>query len=269
MKGFFELYTRPRRVILNDDMNRGVAMRFVFVSTFLFAGGLAAASPGVSAPAAMALWQRAVAAAQHNASFVPASVHTSVTITDGGGRVRTSLETWSRIGIDGKGKIETTVVRSIKDGRNNTRAAQDEADRNPRRSRFDYALLPFMPQNRDQVKVSPTETTRTVAGASCSGFSFHLKVDGGRALLGTVWLDDENAAPRLMEFSFEPLPTGAREVTNRLTFTVTPNGDWRPGTLDTYAVGQLLFFRRVFRLEMRFSDYFAYPAAGAARGTSH
>lgn len=242
-------------------------MRSVFVWAFLCVGAFAAAAPRVSAPPTMALWQRTVEAARHNASFIPASIHTSVTVTDGGGRVRSSLETWSHIGIDAKGALETRVVNSVKDGNDNTRAAQVEADQNPRRSRFDYGLLPFMPQNRDRVRVSPTGKSRAIAGASCIGFSFRLKVSGGRRLIGTVWLDG-NAAPRLMEFSFEPLPTGAREVTSRLSFAVTASGGWRPATLETYAVGQLLFFRRVVRMEMDFSEYFAYPPAGTADGSS-
>lgn len=49
---------------------------------------------------------------------------------------------------------------------------------------------------------------------------------------------------------------------------VSPDGVWYLDSLETYAEGRLLFFERVFRLHMVFSDYFPYAAADKP-GTSH
>jgi hypothetical protein len=191
-----------------------------------------------------------------------------VVVRDGSGNLKDSQETWSHLEVDGTGKVVTTVIRSIKDGQDNTDKAQAQVDRNPERSRFEYSFLPMMPENQSKVQVTPTGTTQQVDGTPCEGFSFVMVGDKGPRTVGTVWIDTRDGAPRLMDFTFDPLPTGANEVKSELRFDVTPNGGWHLSSLSTYGVGQILFIRRSFQMEMTFSDYFRYVADNRSPGTS-
>ncbi|HUX20132.1 MAG TPA: hypothetical protein VMW69_02765 [Spirochaetia bacterium] len=242
--------------------------RLTWVAAFLAMAEFAFGAPATTTLAGLALWQQAVDLAGQNASSLPASVYTRVVVRDGSGSLKDSQETWSHLGVDGTGKVVTTVTRSIKDGQDNTANAQAQVNRNPERSRFEYSFLPMMPENQGKVQVTPTGTTRKVDGASCEGFSFVMVGDKGPRTVGTVWIDARNAAPRLMDFTFDPLPTGASEVKSELHFEITPKGGWHLASLSTYGVGQILFFRRSFQMEMTFSDYFQHVADNLASGTS-
>jgi hypothetical protein len=215
----------------------------------------------------LSLWRKAEAVAGKSADLIPASVHVKVVVGDGNGNTKSTQETWSRISVDGNGKLETTVLRSIKDGRDDTENAQRQTDRHPERSRFQYSFLPMMPANRGKVTVSPTRTSRIVEGATCAGYAFRMK--GDEVSVGTVWIDESTGAPLLMEFTFEPLPPGAKLVTNKLRFQLTEGGAWHLISMETYGEGQLLFFRRDFRLLMEFSDYFRYTPPEGGTGSSH
>jgi hypothetical protein len=242
--------------------------RLILVGIIFGAASLVYGAPKATDSSGPALWQRAVKIVADNSSSLPAAVHTKVTVTDGSGRVKDSQETWSRIEVDSAGKVVTTVIRSIKDGHDNTENAQKQADRNPGRSRFEYSFLPMMPENQSKVEVTPTGGTRLVDGAECAGFSFVMAGEKNQKIVGTVWIDRSVGAPRLMDFTFEPLPPGATEVSNELSFTVTPEGGWYLASLRTYGVGQILFIHRTFNLEMQFSDYVPYTPRGQVSGTS-
>ena len=211
-----------------------------------------------SAPPVSTLWSEAVAGAARSAGYLPGAVYTDVTVTDARGDLKSSQRTWSRLSVTTNGKVVTTVVRATKNGRDDTANTQAQLDRNPERSRFDSSLLPMMPSNQGRVDVTPTGLTRTIGAIPCAGFSFRMRGKGGRATEGTVWLDERNGSPVLLEFTFAPLPTGAKVVRNTLHFAAMPGGAWRLTSLDTYAEGRLLFFERIFKLHMEFSDYFPY-----------
>ncbi len=223
---------------------------------------------GAPTTTGMALWERAVGLVGKNLDYLPASIHTKVLVTDGSGNTKDAQETWSKITVGDQGAIKTTVVRSIKNGEDNTENAQKQADKNPQRSRFEYSFLPMTPENQSKVQVEPTGRVKRVDGAACEGFSFSMEGERNQKTVGTVWIDETSAAPLLMEFSFDPLPTGAKVVRNELHFAVGATGIWHLVSMSSYGEGQILFFHRTFSLEMKFSDYFAYSPKGTAAGTS-
>lgn len=226
------------------------------------------AAPSGTLPAPP-LWRDAVSRAGRSAELLPGTVHADVTVSDAKGNIRTTQQTWSRLSIGTDDAVVTTVVRALKNGRDNTKEAQAQLDRNPERGRFDTSLLPIMPSNQERVDVASTGRSRTIAGDQCAGFSFHMRRKRGPSIVGTVWLDERTGAPVLIVFTFDPLPTGATVIENTLHFTAAADGTWHLASLDTYAEGRLLFFERVFRLHMVFSDYFRYsPPGTAASGAS-
>lgn len=229
---------------------------------------IAALAYGAPTTTGMALWDRAVGLVGRNVDYLPGSIYTKVLVTDGSGNTKDAQETWSKISVGEQGAIKTTVLRSVKNGADNTENAQKQTDKNPQRSRFEYSFLPMVPENQSKVRVTPTGTVRTVAGAPCEGFSFSMDGEKNQKTVGTVWIDEVNAAPLLMEFTFEPLPTGAKVVRNELHFAVGPTGFWRLVSMSTYGEGQILFFHRTFNLDMKFSNYFPYSPKGTAAGTS-
>lgn len=235
------------------------------IASLLLAIAPAVAAAPVGSPSALSLWEEAVAGAARSAEYLPGSVYTDVTVTDAKGDLKTSQRTWSRLSVGTDGAVVTTVVRSIKNGRDDTKGAQAQLDRNPERSRFDSSLLPMMPSNRKRVAVATTGRSRTIDTIPCRGFSFRMKGKGGRTTVGTAWLDERSGAPVLLEFTLDPLPAGATVIRNTLHFETTPGGVWHLASLDTYAEGRVLFFARVFKLLMEFSDY--RPTARRADGT--
>lgn len=235
----------------------------VLLLLFLAAGRVAAAPPSLvpqhTETSTAALWQRGVALTARSSRYFPGSIHTILVLRDGQGGEKSRRESWSRIEVGPAGSPKTVVVRAVKNGRENTEAAQRMVDRHPERTRFDYSLLPTFPANQGRVVVKPSGVVRRIEDTPCVAFSFELQPHSGRRLTGTVWLTEKLGAPRLLTFSMEPLPPGVRGLRTSVRFAATPEGLFRAVSLQSEGSGGFLFFQRSFHLQMRFSDYFRPP----------
>jgi len=204
----------------------------------------------------MALWQAAVAVGGISERTYPGSVYTEVTVSDWDGNVKSRSQTWSEVQEQADGAIDTTVVRSLENGRDATEKMRVQSRKSPERDAFRYTFLPIIPENASRVTVTPTSETRLIDGTECTRFDYSMPGQKNETTKGAVWIDSSNAAVRLVEFTIDPLPTGAEELETTVHFQATRDGQWRITSMSTTGKGQILFIKRTFELSMRFGDYF-------------
>ena len=70
-----------------------------------------------------------------------------------------------------------------------------------------------------------------------------------------AWLDEKNGAPLKTESSLSPLPKKVRSMKSTTFYETAPRGVWHPRRMVVEGSGGFLFFKKSFRLDLSFSNY--------------
>ncbi len=173
---------------------------------------------------------------------------------DGDGNATSTTETV----LERKGG-ETTIVRSTKDGKDNTEAARaEERERAAKRAKDTKkkkTALPFDPKEQGKYRFSLDAYDSKVP----SHVRIHFEPAGPpseETFVGDAWVDAETGTFLSMSGSYSKRPTFVDQAVMRATFDIpTPDGPM-PSTISLEAKGSFLWvFKKRFRMTASASDY--------------
>jgi hypothetical protein len=236
----------------------GFSVRLLIKVLLLCVFALLASGDGVAAEGGDPLWQRAVATAAANRQMMPGSAVIRTTVLDGKGERRQQIETWVEFAEGDGGRVVSTMVRRVEDGRELTSSEREARNlRDSRRGRhgsFTLGDTPFNPEYQQVVTHRRTGRTRSIGGRPSVGFEFRFPKDE-IVVEGLAWLDAATGTPHLMEFAPSPLPRFVRQFEGSVRFRVDAQGRWVPSQMSMRGSGGALWIHRQFASVVEFSDH--------------
>ena len=220
--------------------------------------GLCALLLAAPAPAAAEddLWDRTISLVSANPIRMPGTVHTRMETLDRHGAVKVVEDYWAEMSLGPDGEPVSALVRAEKDGVDITEKAQRQGKKREGRG-FELGpeSSPFLPENQEQVTVTPREGLEEIDGRRCQGFDLVLTTDQ-TTYRGIAWIDELNAVPRRYEFTAEPMPPMVQQMQMVLTYRPLHTGGWISEQMVVEGVGGALMVKKRFRVTITFDDHF-------------
>lgn len=206
------------------------------------------------------LWKKAQAFFLKNRNRIPGIVVQKSSLRVGDRRTRREGEVWIRTFSGSPKGYRWEILKILQNGRDRTEALRKSEEKREGSRLFPFQDSPFNPEAK--VFVQETGRSETLEGKSCRLFRF---IQEGRALkdgkarpfrsLGMAWLDEKNGAPLKTESSLSPLPKKVRSMKSTTFYETAPRGVWHPRRMVVEGSGGFLFFKKSFRLDLSFSNY--------------
>lgn len=214
------------------------------------------------------LWRKAVEAVGRAKSWVPGSTEFRLEMLDDKGNpTGESQETWYRLSPEDGGGVRTEVVRSLKNGKDNTKEDRETQERQNRDRKKDGRAQPFSmgdnpmdPEVQGNVEVKPAAGARTIEGQACVAYEYSLKTKSGR-IRGTVWLSGQSGLPLEMSMGMDPLPAFVQKMSTVLRYERGPAGEARVREALVEGTGGVLFIRKNFRMSFRLGGWWRQEGA--------
>lgn len=224
-----------------------------------------------AAPDADPLWSRASEAVGRAKAWVPGSTVFRLEMTDDkGAPTGESQETWYSLSAGADGSVVTEVVRSIKNGKDNTAEDREKQAKQNRDRKKDGPAQPFSmgdnpldPDSRKDVEAKPGSGSRTIEGLACVPYEYVMKTKAGR-ILGTVWISRDNGAPLEVTVVQDPLPAFVQRMTVLMRYDPRPQGAGRVTEVLVEGSGGVLFLKRNFRMSFRLDGWWPQALAEKA-----
>jgi len=217
------------------------------------------------------LWARAVEAAGRAKMWVPGSTAFRLELMDDKGQpTGETQEMWYRLSAGPDGDVVTEVVRSLKNGKDNTAEEREKQEGQERGRRKDRPAQPFSmgdnpldPEAQDRVEAKPEPGSRTILGRTCVSYGYVMKTKTGR-ILGNVWLARDSGLPLEMTMTLDPLPAFVQKMDTRMRYEAEPPGEGRVAEVLVEGSGGVLFLKRNFRMSFSLDGWWLQVPAGKA-----
>ena len=248
---------------MRERLPGGDARQYLRSMKKLLALGLAAAlslplgltaQSGSPAASASAYWDKAVAAWSRGESWKPARMAVTFEELDGKGSVKSTTRTEYALSYPG-GEMKSTVLRSVKDGKDVTEKARADQEKMEARGRSGEDgrmdaedIIPF--SARIAASVTRGEAR---AGASRLSVPYRVALSKGGSV-GTVHFD-LSGRPDSLEYTLDPLPAMVSEMRGTAVFGTMADGSVVVSRFGFEGEGGFLFVRMRFSVRMEFSDH--------------
>ncbi|MGE5605590.1 MAG: aspartyl protease family protein, partial [Bacteroidota bacterium] len=207
------------------------------------------------------LWVKAVKLASENQNLIPGNVHMQIKEFNTKGKVKGTEASWLQFVETDNGRIETKLVKKLKDGEDVTDLEKEEKGN---RKNLEYnsdlsdCTLPFNPKIQPNLTVKRSDQIETKAGQVCVVYVFKCTNPKNEIVVGKAWLN-LNGVPVAMSYGYDPLPKRLpkqlKEAAHEVYYQYDNDGKWYPERVFIKLKSRLLIFRRLTYIESTFSDY--------------
>jgi hypothetical protein len=208
------------------------------------------------------LWLKAVEITSRNKAWVAGTVAINADVFNDKGTPTDRSETVMRTFAGPDGKLETELIKSVKNGKDETEKDRKAfADRSKNRNGKGRSVSigtddnPFNPDVQDAVEAKNLGEARTIDGKECNMYGFTLKRKEGGNFEGTAALEVTSGAPVEVISTITPLPFGMKSMKTVMKFGVGPEGDGFLRELLVSGAGTFLFITRSMSSRIVLEDY--------------
>jgi hypothetical protein len=208
------------------------------------------------------LWLKAVELARRSKPWVPGTTVMQLELLDDKGATTESFETLMRISPDSSGNPVTEVEKATRNGSDVTasqREAQEKRNRDAVKSGKPAPFMmgdnPFDPDVQSVVQIEVLGRTALVSGVNCAMYGFTWKKTDGAEVSGTAALEMKTGAPREVEYTVKPLPTGVWSMKTVLRYGDGPEGGGYLREVFIEGTGGVLFIKKNFRTLITLDAY--------------
>jgi hypothetical protein len=227
------------------------------------------------------LWQKAIEVYRRNQDWYPERVVILSEMLNRRGEPYSVTEIFFSLRLDAKGKIQTELQRSLKNGEDTTEKMKSKVTiRSPEEGMapadentisVSISDSPFDPERQDAVTVDSGGESQVLFGCRCRRFHFSYRTSivhkGKRRELiwrGMAWLKEDSGVPLKLEFTLDPLPSLVRSLWTIYLYDSARPDRWVVKKISISGQGGFLFIKKRFRTTTTFSNHRLPPPADPA-----
>lgn len=184
---------------------------------------------------------------------------------DGQGKAESLRESWTKSHLGHNGEVVFETVKVIENGKDITEEKKRDTtsqDDKRKKKKFSYSFKsidsPFDIKYKKEISVEKTTDLRLFLGKRCFAYKFVRKIEDGKVMVGTAWLEEVTGIPTEVTFTTKPLPKNVKSMSTIIIYEFTSNGKLYKEKIITEGNGGFLFIKKNFRIIINFSDYWKW-----------